>query len=104
MLSSLVRLQTQHKLLAKANQLTAQTHHQLSVVYEALGNVQQAISHSEAVLESLQKSYPDNSTAAAFQQLKLGRLLHTAGNSSAAQAYDDAAQECLTVHFGSDWQ
>ena len=105
LLSSLVCLQVQHKHLTKANQLTAQTYHHLSEVYEALGNVQQAISHSEAVLESLQKSYPDNSTAVAFQQLKLGRLLRTAGNTSAAQSHADAAQKCLKLHFGShDWQ
>ena len=98
-------MQAQRKHLAKANQLTAQTHYQLSEVYEALDNVQQAISHSEAVLESLQKSYPDNSTAVAFQQMKLGGLLRTAGNSLAAQAYAKAAQECLKLHFGSyDWQ
>jgi len=93
-------VQIQQQQLSKANQLTAQTSNQLAEVFAALGDAQQAAGHCQKVLESLLSSYSSNSTAVAYQRLKLAQLQGLLGQHSAAQTQTANALRTLQLHSG----
>ena len=97
-------MQVQQQYLSKANQLTAQTNHQLAEVLAASGDIQQAALYCQKALNAVQCTYPSNSTAVAYQQLKLADLLRMRGQADAAHEQAAAAASVLQRHFGDTVQ
>lgn len=97
-------VQVQQQYLSKANQLTAQTNHQLAEVLAASGDIEQAALYCQKVLNAVQCTYPSNSTAVAYQQLKLADLLRMQGQADAAHEQAAAAVSVLQRHFGDTVQ
>ena len=97
-------VQVQQEYLSKANQLTAQTNHQLAEVLAASGDMRQAALYCHRVLNAVQCAYPSNSTAVAYQQLKLADLLRIQGQTHAAHEQAAAAISILQMHFGDTVQ
>lgn len=93
-------MQVQQQYLAVGNQLMAQTANQLSEVHAALGNDQQAAKYSQAVLNAIVLCYSCNSTAVAFQHLKLASQVSASGDKLTALEHLNAAAPILNVHFG----
>lgn len=93
-------LQIQHKYLGIANQLMAQTNNQLAEIHATMGDWQQATFYCHKVLEAIQCSYPQSSTAVAYQMLKLADLLKVQGHQPLAHEQATAAKRVLQLHFG----
>ncbi|DBA65674.1 TPA: hypothetical protein ACH3X2_002729 [Trebouxia sp. C0005] len=90
----------QHKYLGIANQLMAQTNNQLAEIHATMGDWQQATFYCHKVLEAIQCSYPQSSTAVAYQMLKLADLLKVQGHQPLAHEQATAAKRVLQLHFG----
>lgn len=99
-------LRQRQQLLHPRNQLLGATHDALACAWNAAGTPEPAAQHLRHSLAALQRAYPHNSTAVAFQQCKLAALLRAvaAGGGEAAEAEADrlleAASQTLQLHFG----
>lgn len=100
-------LQERLLLLHPGNQLLGQTHDAVARALQAAGRPEAAAAHLRASLRLLQRQYPPNSTAVAFQQLKLAAMLRVAGDAvrvgpagGESRELEAAARQVLQLHFG----
>lgn len=73
-------------------------------VLEAMGSFKEALSCCRKVADMLSCTYPSNSTAVAFQRLRLACLLRQVGADTEANRECYLGMETLHLHFGASFQ
>ena len=97
-------LQVQSQCLGPTNQLLCQTWNQLAEVLEAIGSLEEALTYCKKVADMLYSTYPSNSTAVAFQRLRLSNLLRRLGEGTKADSECLQAMEILHLHYGASFE
>jgi len=81
-----------------------QTWDQLAEALEAIGSFEDALSCCQKVLDMLYCAYPSNSTAVAYQKLRLKDLLRHVGAGTEADSVHAEAMKILRLHYGLSYK
>ena len=73
-------------------------------VLEVMGSFEEALSCCKKVADMLSSTYPSNSSAVAYQRLRLACLLRQVNAGTEANREYHSGMEILHLHFGASFE